>query len=349
MGCTGSRLCSPAQQDATFEAAAKEMLVRCITISVASTDSLDRIQIPLPPEIQRVIDLSVNLRTVSSMAKSHLTSGQGGIGAAVAAERASGAGGMLHGFGGVEKDLFSKAAVFVDKAAEALGAGIGMAAEKAFIAAADGLDQCVKDLEGPFNFAGRGFVWNSREPVIKVYASTIERLKLQKPVDLVRGERPHGPAQFKACSGNSLSAELCKVKSTELVQALMPLALDTLARNKIQDDWDSLMWKYDQAKTKLQEYVQSESFRQSAGQCELTKTLQEQGPIEFDLNTYVVEQTVQQLASLMGQEEAKLRADPVVTGVSKPVTFHLCFSSDLDGHLTLGKPLPFECYQSRNK
>lgn len=347
MGCTGSRLCSPAQQDEIFDSAAKEMLLRCITNSVASTDSLDRMQLPLPKEIEKVRALCTNLRSVSSMAKVHLTKGKGGIGAADAATRASGQGGLLQGFGGVEKELFGKAAEFMDKAAEALGAGIGMAAEKAFVVAADGLDKCVKDLEGPFNFAGRGFVWNSREPVIKIYANIIEKLKLQRPVRLVRGEPPHGPAQYKACPTDALSAELCRATAAELLAGLTPLALDTLARNKIQDDWDSLVWKYDQARAKLKEYVESDAFKEANPGSSFK--MGDESPIEFDLSTYVVQQTIQQLAILMGLEEAKLRESPPVGEGRKAVTFHLCFSKDLDGHLTLGKRLPLECYDARNR
>lgn len=324
------------------------MLFRCISTTVASTESLDRIQIPLPAEIQRVRDLSAHLRTVSSMAKSHLTKGKGGVGATDAASRASGEGGMLQGFGGEEKWLFGKAAQFVDQAAEALGAGIGMAAEQGFVLAADGLDQCVKDIEGPFCFAGRGFVWNSKDDVVKVYSRIGEKLKLQKPIHLVRGESPHGPAQYKACPSNAISAEFCRVASTELVEALTPLALDTLARNKIQDEWDSLMWKYDQARAKLKDYVLSEGFQQANKGCNLEGILKDLPPSEFDLNKYVVEQTVQQLGILMGHEEAKLRTAPPVGEGRRPITFHLCFSNDLDGHLTLGKPLPLECYMARN-
>jgi len=306
-------------------------------------------QIPLPPEVDRVRQLSANLRTASSMAKVHLTKGKGGVGATERTRAASGEGGMLAGFGGDEKWLFGKAAEFVDKAAEALGAGIGLAAEQAFVVAADGLEQCVKDLEGPFNFAGRGFVWNSREAVVKVYTGTIEKTKLQRPVHLVRGEAPHGPAQYKACPTNALSVEFGRVAFAELTQALTPLALDTLARNKIQEDWNSLVWKYEQASGKLRDYVLSEGFQQVDGGSDFAKSLQQGGPIEFDLNRYVVEQTVQQLTALMGEEETKLRAAPPLGEGTKPATFHLCFSSDLDGHLTLGKRLPFECYASRNK
>lgn len=352
MGCSSSRQCTPAEQGEIFDAAAKEMLRRCITCSVASTDSLDKMRIPLPPEIEQVRQLSKNLRTVSAMAKSHMTAGQGGIGAEDRARATTGEGGMLEGLGGVEKDLFSKAAGFIDKAAEVLGAGVGAAAEKGFIVAADGLDHCIQSFEDPLNFAARGFVLNSRDGVIKVYTRAIENLKLQKPVFLIRGEQPHGPAQYKACPSNALSAEFAKRASGELMQAIAPLCIDIIARNEVQKDWDALMWKYDQANTKLKDYTMSEGFLKANGKTEVASSFPE-GPINFDLNQYVAEQTVQQLASLMGEEEARLRCAPpqpsaTTTEARMPVTFHLCFSKDLDGHLTLGKPLPFEYYRTRN-
>merc|ERR1712228_753748 len=122
--------------------------------------------------------------------------------------------------------------------------------------AADGLEKCVTDLAGPFNFAGRGFVFSNREGVIKVYSNVIDKLKLQNAVQLVR--------------------------------ALSPLAVDVLARNKIQEDWDSLVWKYNQANAKLKDYVSSEGFQKVEGASEFKKSIQE-GSIEFDLPKYVVE------------------------------------------------------------
>jgi len=161
---------------------------------------------------------------------------------------------------------------------------------------------------------------------------------VQQPVYLVRGESPHGPAQYKACPSNALSAELVKLAAAELVQALSPLCIDIVARNEVQQDWDGLMWKYDQANAKLKEYITSEGFQQANGKAEMMKSLQEmmiamekqQGSLQFDLNKYIVEQTIQQLATLMGQEEARLRsAPPAPSSTSKemriPITFHLFF------------------------
>jgi len=314
---------------------------------------LDKILIPLPPQIQQVQS------GPSSGNPSHYIR-QSGVGAEDRARALSDKGGLLEGFGGVEKDFFAKAAGLVDKAAAALGAGIGSAAESGFILAADGLDQCIQGFEGPLNFAARGFLFKSREDVVKVYTKAIENLKLQRPVDLVRGELPHGPAQYKACRSNALSAELAKLASLELSQALLPLCVDVVARNEVQRDWDALMWKYDQANAKLKAYVESEGFQQANGETDLAKSLQE-GPLELDLNKYIVEQTVHQLAVLMGEEEAKMRSAPpqrsctpllgtgAATEARMPLTFQLCFSNDLDGHLTLGKCLPIDCYLIRNK
>lgn len=282
------------------------------------------------------------------MAKSHMTMGAGGVGAADAT-RKSADGGLLQGLGGMEKAIFGKAAEFVDKAAEALGAGVGVAAEKAFVAAASGLEQCVQDFEGPLSFAARGYLFNSRDDVVKVYSKALESWKLPKPVDLVRGEPPHGPAQYKACPTNALTAELSKSKRAELFEALAPIAINTIARNKVKEDWESLIWKYDQAKAKLKDYVSSESFRQAHGDSDVMKTLDVgvMAPLELDLNKYIAEQSILQLEVLMSAEEAKLRAAP--NGKSgKPLTFNLCFSADLDGQLTLGKPLPLDYYKSRN-
>lgn len=350
MGCGSSRLCTPEQQDAVFESGAKEMLLRCIENSVATTDSIDRLQIPLPPEVDRVRQLSVSLKKVSSMAKDHLTTAKGGVGLEDAAKRASAEGGMLQGLGGVEKALFGTAASLVDKAAEAVGAGIGMAAARTIALGADGLEQSISDIQGPFNFASRGFLWKSKLGVIKIYSNAIDKLKLQRPVHLVRGEHPHGPAQYKACPPDSLSSELCKQMAGELEESLTPLAIDIIARNKTQDDWDSLMWKYNQALSNVKAYVQQESFQQIDGAAEVAKSLPDDGPIEFDMVKYIVKQTVQQLAALMGSEEAQLRtAEGKLKEGRKPANFHLCFSADLDGHLTLGKRLPYECYDSRDK
>ena len=68
----------------------------------------------------------------------------------------------------------------------------------------------------------------AQEDVVKVYTKAIENLKLQQPLNLVRGEAPHGPAQYKACPRQALSAELVRQAAPELKEALSPLCIPAL-------------------------------------------------------------------------------------------------------------------------
>mmetsp|Transcript_78455 Transcript_78455/g.123644 ORF Transcript_78455/g.123644 Transcript_78455/m.123644 type:complete len:351 (+) Transcript_78455:30-1082(+) len=349
MGC-GTSLCSTAQQNEIFEIAAKEMLRLCIEQTCSSMDNIDQMILCLPPEVEKARQLSSQLREVSATAKNHLALGVGGVGAASSLSQSM-SDGVLSGFqiGAEEKTLFGHAAAFVDKAAEFVGAGVGVVAEKALLIAAAGLDQAVKDLEGPFSFAGRAWVWQSKVDVIKVYLKKVDELKLRNPVDLIRGAAPYGPAQYKECPHDCLSLELLRCCAKDLEELFLPLATDTIAKHKAVEVWDSLMWKYDQARSRLKDYVSSESFQKAhsgTDSAALIASLDE-SPIPFDIHRFIVGQTIHQLATVMGEQERILRLAPSGKS-SKPVTFNLCFSQDLDGHLTLGKRLPLQCYKRRN-
>lgn len=350
MGC-GASLCTVEQQNEIFEIAAKEMLRLCVERACSSMESIDKIKIPLPPQVNRVRDLAESMRLVSATAKSHMKCGVGGVGAKDSISQSMSEG-FLSGFqmGNEEKSFLGKAAEFVDTTAEFIGSGVGVVAEKALLAAAAGIDQAVRDLEGPLSFAARAWLWQSKDDVLNSIKNEIDKIKLEKPVNLVRGEAPHGPAQFKACPTNALSYQgLYLGSATNLEELFLPLAADTIAKHKVDEVWDSLIWKYDQARRKLKEYVSSESFQNAHSEETNAKLLAslEENKISFDVHRYIVGQTLQELVRLMGEQEGILRLAPSGKS-SKPETFNLCFSQDLDGHLTLGRRLPLECYKRRN-
>jgi len=335
MGCGASR-CTTQQQDEVFLVAAKEMLLLCLQGALGQAD---KIKIALPSEVAKVRQISASLRSSTDAAKSQLTVGAGGIGAAAAfqgsLEKAEAGGGMLANLGGVERMMIGTAASLVDKAAEAIGKTGGIVAEKALGHGADSLENAVNAFEEPLSCAGRSLVQCQHAPVLKVYSDAIEALSPSGCwVGLVRGGKPHGAAQYKACSSDAVCAHFAKTVAEQLRTKLASIALDSTAKSRAKQDWDMLMYQYDQA-------------NQMLGKSEASKPLQ-QGPIELDLNQYILEQTLSQIGELMGKEEATLRADPA--GKSRrPATFALCFSPTLDGHWSLEKRLPRECYLNRDK
>lgn len=332
MGC-GASLCTAQQQEEIFTIAAKEMLTQCLADLVPSPQKLDEMHIPLPPEVEKVRKLAANLREVAGLAKGKMAeSAKGGLGAGAAAQRASGSGGLFAGLGDAPKAILQGSAHLLDKAAEAVGGGFGMAAEKAFLLAADDLDQKVVSLQDALSYAARGWIFNKQDDVKKVFGGIIQEAKIQNVIGLVRGAKPQGPAQYKACASDAISSYFIKTQSGKLVESLLPIALDVVAKNKAKEDWDSLMWKYDQANKKLAEYESSKSMVQE--------------PINLDINKYIVEKTIPQFGELMGKEEAKRRENPT-TATSASSTFRLCFSADLGGYMSLSKNLPLECYKNK--
>jgi len=332
MGC-GASLCSAQQQNEIFDKAAKEMLTQCLAELVPSPQKLDEMHIPMPPEIERVRKLAANLREVASMAKEKMAQdAKGGLGAGAAAQRASGSGGLFAGLGDAPKAILGGAANLLDKAAEVVGGGVGMGIEKAFLMAADGLDQAVVSLQDALSYAARGWVFNKKDDVKKVYGSIIQEMKIQNVVGLVRGAKPHGPSQYKACASDAITSYFTKTQSGKLVESLLPIALDVVAKNKAKEDWDRVMWLYEQGNKKLADYESSKSMVQE--------------PINLDINKYIVEKTIPQLGELMGKEEAKRRENPT-TATSASSTFRLCFSADLGGYMSLSKNLPLECYKNK--
>lgn len=326
MGCGTSR-CSSSQQAELFATAAKEMMWLCINQAISTPEKLDQIKISSPTALEQVRQMATNLRKVGGVAKERLTVAQGGVGASDAAKKASTDGGLLGDLGTVEKQLLGQAASFVDKAAQALGTGMGMAGEKAFQLLADGLDSDTATFENTCSVAARALIHDSKDAFLAEYKAAIKQLQVHGAVQLVRGDPPHGPAQYKACKGDAVTAYFNGKCSTILVEKLLPLARSHVSQHKVTEDWNNLKWKYDQANQKLGEFESSKELVQ--------------GPLEVDLPKHIVEQMVPQLATLMAAEEPPLRAEPAGKGKK---TFEVCFSLDLDGQLTLSKNMPLDYY-----
>lgn len=334
MLCCGGSRCTKEQQEEIFTIAAKDMLKLCVQ---GATSKADQLKIDLPPEVAKVKQMAEALRTATGAAKAHLRSD--GVGAAGAVQgrldKAKSEGGMLANLGFEERTLLGKAAELVDKAAVVMGGAAGVVAEKGLQHIADGLDQAVLGVEEPLSGAGRNIVQWKQAEVLKVYSNTIDTIKLNGPTCLVRGAAPQGPAQFKKCAGNAISESFRSAAAEQLATNLASIALDVTAKHTAKENWDKMIWQYDQA-------------NQLLGKHEATKSLQ-QGPIEVDFDKYVLTQTISQIGELMGKEEIELRGTPADNKALHPDNFSLCFSNDLDGHWSLEKRLPKVCYQSRNK
>jgi len=315
------------QQDELFSIAAREMLLLCAQAAVESPLELT---IAVPKEVDTVRQTALSLRSCAEMAGSLL-----GLSGIVLEEPAGDAVATAPGPTGLLSGMLAKATSLAENAEKTMSAVVPEIAKVvtgpsvsrtqsesipleqrtqiAISHIADELDRAVAAFEESLKGAGREMVEKRKEAILNCYIGIIEKVQVNNPVNLVRGEAPHGPAQYKACKSEAASTFFMQQCRQTCVKGLVPILQEVVDDHSVQKTWAEMLVRWNEANTKLGEFEFSKGFQQEQ--------------IELNMPEYVVQAIVPEIGTLMGKEEAVIRTKPLGRS-RRPGTFALCFSGD---------------------
>lgn len=300
MGCGASsapKECNDEQKSELCKTSGRQMMLLCVPLAMAKAD---QIKVTPPKELASLRQSADSLRTQAETARTSTQPSSAEADNEQPEEKADKKGGVLGAIG---------AAVVkgADKANELLGKGVGGALDQA----AKALDAAVDTVEKPMTEIGKEIVEAKKDDITKVFQDKIAQVSMDGvALTLVRGAAPHGEEQYKAVSGNALSAHLVEKHGDAIAEAMRSVVQDFIDKKGVVKAWDQVIEKYNFASKKLEE-----------------RKLAAFPKIELDINEHILKQVVAQLGELLGKEEKELRANPQDKSPT-PVTFAAVFSGN---------------------
>lgn len=271
-------------------------------LCVAKLNAAEDITINVPGQMSKIHSFAAAIRTIAPGTKQMLNSG-GSV-----ADKAQAVSGLAGSYAG----LLNTAARVLDKAASAAGGVAGDLAEKGLVTMADALDSAANEAEKPFALMEKDIV-SHKGDIIKAYNSIVGDLTITGAQALARGAPPYAREQYKACQPDAVTVYLTTQARPKLMELLGPLIKETAAKHDATKAWDKVALAFNTANEKL-------------GQLDFAKPFVSE-PVNLDVESYVVQETMSSLGKLMGAEEMALRSSP--EGKSKkPQTFAVVFSGD---------------------
>jgi len=186
----------------------------------------------------------------------------------------------------------------MEKVAE-VGAGVTSAG---LLAAADVLDKAIAAVEDPMADVGKDVVTSKKEAVSKVFSNHIVSAAVDKAE-----EKCKGPS-------NAITDYLINKASGHIVSQLLTEVDAALTDHKGIVAWGKAIEQYNKAVEKIA------SFK--------LPTKVELKPIELNIKQYICEKTVESLATMMAEEEAKNRAEPEGKASNHPSVFIKVFKGE---------------------
>lgn len=269
---------------------AKQMMLLCVPPALEKSEE---IKVTPPKELNNLRESAESLRNQANLAREKTQAGDG--------EGEEKKGGIMGAITGV-----------VEKGNELFGKGVGAVLD----AAAKSLDSAVNTVEEPMTKIGQDIVNAKKGEIKNVFDYVIGQLSLTeegKPdlaTELVRGQPPHGPEEYKAASG-SVSRYLVQSSATKLAAQLGPVVQPEIDKHAAVKAWDKAIESYNLASAKLEE-----------------NKLPAFAKIELNINEHIINQVIDQLAVLMGKEEAAIRENAVGKSQRCPQTFAAVFSGE---------------------
>jgi len=295
MGCGASlpKPCTPDQKATLCAAMGKEMMRICVkpTLATACSKTDFKLKIPAPPEVARLRKDVENLRKGAKEWKDQMLDA-GKDAAAATAPVAAKPAGMMSGLMNAGKEL-------AGKATEAVAGAAGDVAEATLNTMADQLEKLINTIEEPFEKVGQEIVIEKRDKIEAVLEAYIANLALKasgQAVELVRGAEPHGPAEYDKVE-DALTDFLFRKSAKNLFAQLHPICQEAIKAHAITKIWNNVIETWN-------------SLCKSIGAIEIAKknNLVPQ-PIELDIDEYIVEQCIEQLATIMGKKEKAIRKE----------------------------------------
>jgi len=280
------------------------------------------VKVPAPPEIANLRKDVESLRQNAKDCKAQMTE-------ATKAEPAAApsGGGMLGG-------MMASAQNLANQATAAVGGAAGDVMEDAINKMADSLEKVVNTIEEPFVTIGKDVVEAKKDKFKSIWDLHITNCPLAGAGDaipLCRGKADdrgfHGKKEYDAVPPDALSDYLCRKSAKNLITQMSPVCEEAIKDHAITKAWDTSIGTYNDMVSKVDgiDFLKKNGF-----------TLKK---IELDLKEYITAQCVEQLAKLMGEEEAKFRKAPATSGRGKDASppwgewktkaFDTCFSGDM--------------------
>lgn len=220
----------------------------------------------------------------------------------VAAQAGEKAGGM---FGSVIGGLAAKAA-------DVVGGVVGAGSNLVLGGMADAIDAAINKLDGEFSGVATELLEKKKDQVIAAYHKVTSGWQITaNAVELCRGKEPWDEAAYNNCPTDSIAKNFMAASSKLIYDAMLPEVQEEINKSKVVKAWDATIESINAANEKVNELLGAEK---------------KVDVVKLDINVYIVEQLVEQIGVLMGEQEAAVRKAPEGKAATCQATFVAIFS-----------------------
>jgi len=153
-------------------------------------------------------------------------------------------------------------------------------------------------LAKPFTKVGKEVAEEKKDKIKEISATFIDKLPIETggvATKICRGDAPHGMDEYKKVAGDACVDFMCKQNADEYVKVLLPEVEECIKKHSVTSNWKSLLDNYNSLSAQISSIDAAKKYDIKLE------------PIEFDLNTYIVKNLVQELGRVMGEDEAEIR------------------------------------------
>lgn len=213
--------------------------------------------------------------------------------------------------------FLSKVGGMVSDAAEAVADLTQQGVQKGLNVFADGLEAAINNVEEPFVTIGKDLLEVKGLEIVQCFEEYVGGIVEGKvkfggvfddPVFLVRGQSPHGQAEYDAAQPDGITDNMMTKVDMSLYVAIIDQVKVEMDKHATVKNWNSAIESYNSAAERAKDMG-----------CEVK-------PIELDIQMYITVEVVKEIARLMADKEKLVRQSS--DGVCKnfPGTFSVMFS-----------------------